>query len=89
MRRLLSRCSSGWAVQTAKGMHRALRLQPLASVRLENSFRNEELKRSKRRRTLVFQATSKVSHDHPCVDKGYDEKNDGDDSCDDVRITMN
>lgn len=48
-----------------------------------------KLKRSKRQHTLVFQATSKVLHDHPCVDKSHDEKNDGDDSCNDVRSVTN
>ncbi len=67
------------------GMHRAFRLLPPASARLENSFNYKELKEFKRRHTLVFKATSKVSHDHPCVNKGHDEKYDGDDGCSDIR----
>lgn len=69
-------------------MHRVFRLWLPASVRLENSFNYKALDRSKRRHTLVFQATSKVSHDYPCVDKGHDEEDDGDDGCNDIRSAM-
>ena len=65
-------------------MRHALR-QLLACVRLENKGQIQDNLKGQRRHTLVFQTTSEVPQHHPCIDKGHNEKEDGDYSCSNVR----